>query len=165
MEKSKIIFNSSPLINLSKIEKLELVEKLFGKIIIPEAVFNELIKDASSKKGSREIKDLINKGVVEVRKVEDENIIKSFRKDLDHGEAEVITLALEINADLIIIDEIEARRVAEIYNLKKTGFIGLLIKAYNKKYIDNFKELLDLAIQKGFWINKNLYKNIINKFE
>ena len=164
MGQNKVICNSSPLINLSKVGKLSILQKLFRTIIIPVAVYNELINDVAEKEGSNEIAELIKNKVIIIKEVNDKNLVKALRNDLDYGESEVIALALEIGADLLIIDELDARKKAELYNLPKTGFIGLLIKAHSLKYIDNFIELLDIAIEKGFWINRKLYQRIINDF-
>ncbi len=62
---------------------------------------------------------------------------------------------------MIIIDEIDARRIAELHNIKKVGFLGILIKAKQQQLLENVKDVLDLAISKGFWINKALYNTII----
>lgn len=160
MENQVIISNSSPLINLSKINKLGLIGKLFKKIIIPEAVYNELIVQGSAKSGSKRIKELIEAGIIEVKKAENLNFVKALEKDLDYGESEVIALALEMNAELIILDEADARRIAALYNLRKVGFIGILLKSQNEGFINNAIELLDLAIEKGFWINRKLYTKL-----
>lgn len=161
MEKAKIVSNSSPLIILSKINYLHLLEKLFGEIIIPKAVYNEVIQDSKSKKGSKEILELINSGTIQIKQVKNINLVKSFRRDLDYGEAEVIALALEINAGLVLIDETDARNIADIYHLAKTGFIGILIKAHKKGLISNIQSILDLAINEGFWINRKLYHKLL----
>ena len=160
MENQVIISNSSPLINLSKINKLGIIEKLFKRIIIPEAVYKELIIQGSAKIESNKIKKLIEIGIIEVKKVKNINFVKALEKDLDFGESEVIALALELNSDLIILDETDARRNADLFNLRKVGFIGILLKAQNDGFIDNADELLDLAIEKGFWINRNLYSKL-----
>ena len=165
MENKIIICNSSPLINLSKINRLDLLKLLFNKVIIPNAVYNELFIDHKQSFGKNEINDLILDGTIEIKKVSDINLVKALREDLDYGESEVIALALEEKADIVIIDELEARKKADLFYLNKTGFIGLLIKAHKLNHIKNFIELLDLAIEKGFWINKNLYNRIIKDFE
>ncbi len=164
MGQIKVICNSSPLINLSKINKLDILKKLFKTIIIPVAVYNELVNDVVEKKGQNKIAKLIEEKTIVVKEVSDKNLVKALREDLDYGESEVIALALEIGADLVILDELDARKKAELYNLQKTGFIGLLIKAHSLKYIGNFIELLDDAIEKGFWINRKLYQRIKNDF-
>lgn len=160
---SVVVSNSSPIINLSKIDCLFLLEKIFKKIIIPHAVYDELVVKGSEKEFSDKIESLIDNKVLIVNEVKDKPLVKALNKDLDSGESEAIALAIEKNADLIILDEIEAREIASIYNINKTGFIGVLIKAKEMNLIKSIKKYLDLAIQKGFWINETLYEKIIHQ--
>lgn len=73
MQSAKIISNSSPLINLSKIEKLDLIEKLYSKVFIPHAVFEELILQGKAKSEIEGIMELIEKNILEVREVKNIN--------------------------------------------------------------------------------------------
>jgi len=161
-----VIFNSSPLINLSKLGKLGIIEKLFENVIVPRAVYNEIIVNGSGKEWQSDLENLFKLKIINIVDVKDKNLVKALRLEIDYGESEVIALALETNADLIILDEVDARKVAEMYDLKKNGFIGLLIKAKNKGIIEeNLKDIIDESIKKGFWINKKLYNKIIKHLE
>jgi predicted nucleic acid-binding protein len=159
----KIVSNASPIINLSKINKLDLIEKLYQKIIIPEAVFKELIVKGHDKENIPAIRSLIDNNIIDVQEVKSNALVRALERDLDPGESEAIALAAEINAELVILDERDARETAEIYNLKKIGFIGILMKAKQEGFIDSVKKYLDQAIEKGFWINELLYHSIIKK--
>ena len=64
---------------------------------------------------------------------------------------------------MVIVDEIDARRIAELHNIRKIGFLGILIKAKNQHLIENVKDVLDMAISKGFWISRALYNTIITQ--
>lgn len=150
MDLVKVVSNSSPLINLSKINKLDLLEKLYGKILIPNAVYEELILKGEFQEDIEKISYLIKRNIIEIKNVKDSHFVKALRKDLDRGESEVIALAIEENASLVIIDEVDARRIAEFHELNKTGFIGILLKAKKNGYIDDVIRLLDLAIERGF---------------
>ncbi len=161
---SKIIFNSSPLINLAKINSLNLIEELFGQIIIPPAVRIEVIEQARDKdESSADIKELIDNNIIEIKEVKNQTLVRSFQTYLDFGESEVIALALEINAELIVIDEMEARETADNLNLNKTGFLGIIIKAHNNDIIDSGIDLVDSAIEQGFYISDNLYDKLVQK--
>lgn len=158
-----VIFNSSPLINLAKLNRLDLIDKMYGSIIIPQAVYDELVVNGKQRKGAKEIKTLVSQDIIDIKEVIDREIVKVINKDLDYGESEVIALALQLDSDLVIIDESEARDVADIYNLNKSGFIGILIKASNEGYINSVKKYLDLAIEKGFRISNNLYEMVLEQ--
>ena len=165
MEKNKtVIFNSSPLINLSHVGLLHLLRKLFTEIFIPEAVFKEVVIEGRKKEDVKEIEKLINDNVIKKIEVKEKELVKAFNKDLDLGESEVIALALNIKSDLVVIDENDARNIAKIYGLKMTGFIGLLIKAFEREYIDSVMLYLDLAIDKGFRIDSKLYNYIDERY-
>ena len=78
---------------------------------------------------------------------------------LDEGEAEVIVLAQEIKADLVIIDEDKARKIAKLNNLKCTGTIGVLLDAKREGKIFQLKPFLDRLIAEGIYISDYLYNN------
>ena len=160
---SKVIFNSSPLINLAKTNSLYLIEELFGQVIIPSAVRTEVIDQARDKDESSGIEKLIENNIIVTKEVENQTVVKTLRSHLDFGESEVIALALEINADLVVIDEMEARETADNLDINKTGFLGIIIKAHNKDIIDSGIDLIDSAIEQGFYISNSLYDILVKR--
>ena len=162
-----IIFDSSPLINLAKISRLDLIKAIYNHIIIPEAVYDEVVINGLelARDGANKIKNLVDERVIEVKKVENRNLVKAFNLDLDYSESEVLALAIEIEADLVILDESEARHVANKFEISKTGFIGILIKADRLGMVESSRELLDDIIAKGFRIDETLYKKVIKILE
>ncbi len=163
MEKKKrikVICNSSPIIGLAKVDRLDIIEKLYEEIIVPEAVFDELITKGRDKDKTTEINELIDQNIVIVQKVNNRELIRALRKDLDYGESEVIALAIELQADLVILDEKDARDLAEFHHLKKVGLLGILIRAKERGLIQSVKEYMDKLIKAGFRIDENLYELI-----
>ena len=160
-----VVFNSSPLINLSKINSLDLIKKIYKQILIPNAVYDEVVIKGTNKYKIYKIEELIRNQTIKIVAVNNQEIIKIFAKDLDYGESEVLALALQLKADLVVIDETDARNIADIYNLNKTGFIGILIKAHEVGYTDSVTRYLDLAIKKGFRINSKLYDYVNKRFD
>jgi len=162
-----VIFNSSPLINLARIGRLDLIKAIYRCVIIPEAVYNEVVIAGLdfARDGASEVERLIVEDVIEVKEVENRNLVKAFNFELDYGESEVLALAIEIEADLVILDEAEARRVADKFDIDKTGFIGILIKADKLGLIESGRELLDDVIAKGFRIDEALYKRVVEILE
>ena len=162
MEKAdKVIFNSSPLINLAKADILDILFNLFEQIIIPEAVYNEVVLEGKNKEGTDKISELIEKNQITIKQVSNTPLVTALNKHLDLGEAEAITLTLDCKANLLVLDEKEARNYALIYDISITGFIGILIRAKNKGVINEVKHYLDLIISKGFYIKESLYNEIL----
>ena len=82
--------------------------------------------------------------------------------ELDVGEAEAIALAVEIQADQVLIDERRGRLVAARFNLRCTGILGILVEAKSQGLIAEVKPLLDALVNEaGFWIAKPLYNSVL----
>ncbi len=86
---------------------------------------------------------------------------KTYFFDLDDGEAEVLILAKEQNADMVILDEIMGRRYAQQLNLPLTGTIGILLKSKEMGFISSLKDLLEELSEKGTWLNPKLVSKIL----
>lgn len=162
MPPNRVISNASPLINLSLVNKLSLLNKIFEEIIIPPSVYHEVVEQGKTRPGALEVKAYCEDKKIQIKKTTNLNLVKSLKFDLDDGESEAIALGLEIPDVTILLDEADARNVANKFNLKVTGFIGILLKAKKEGLITNFQELLDLAISKGFRINPELYRKVLN---
>ena len=119
----KIISNTTPINSLLKIGKLNLLKELYGKIIIPFAVYQE-IEEGIDKPYYHDLTEI---DWIEIVKINNPKSREYFL-DLDKGEAEVLILSKEQNADLVIIDEIMRRRYAKQLELSLTGTIGVLLK-------------------------------------
>jgi len=153
-----VISNSSTLMHLAAIGRLPLLKEFYGKIVIPPAVWKEVVEEGMGRIGVTDVKQARQEGWIEVISPTDKPLIRLLKRDLDEGEAEVITLAIEQKADVVFRDESDARRIAELYGLVKTGVIGLLIKARKEGRIESLKkELNTLRDKAGFWFNEKLY--------
>jgi predicted nucleic acid-binding protein len=147
----KVISNTTPIISLMKINKLFLLKELYQKIIIPSAVFEE-IENGKDKPFYQNLKKF---DWIQIHKIKNQPSIK-YIFDLDKGEAEVLILADEIQADLIIMDEVMGRRYAKQLEFRLTGTIGILLKAKELGLITSLKEHIDELIEKGTWLSPSL---------
>ncbi len=152
----KIVSNTTPIITLLTISKLELLQQIYGEIIIPKGVYEEIEQG----KDKPFYTDLSKFEWIIIKSIKDREPIK-YLTDLDKGEAEVIVLANELQADLVIIDERLGREFAEYFNLKVTGTIGVLLKAKELGFIEEIKPLINQMIDRGIWINKKLIDRIL----
>jgi predicted nucleic acid-binding protein len=154
-----VISNTSPITNLAGIGQLDLLRQLYGTVTIPQAVYQEMVGLGTTVPGTLEVQTL---PWIIVQPVTDLNQVKTFRTILDQGEAEAIVLAMELNAELLIIDERPGRAIAAEYGLKITGVLGVLLEAKRQGIIVSVKPLMDQLInQVEFWIDKQLYKIVL----
>jgi len=154
----KVVSNSSSLIHLAKIGKLELLSEYFQTITIPEAVFRECVLDA---KGREEVELIKRADWLKVSQVNDKKLVKLLQYSIDDGESEAIALALETGADLILLDDSDAREKARLYGLKMTGTIGILLRAKMEGKIGSLREYLKKLKGTGFWIGDDLETSVL----
>ena len=154
----KIVSDTTPVISLLKIHRLELLYQLYSKIFIPPAVFNE-VEAGKTKKFYR---DLSKIHWIEIYKIKDKQAGNSL-KELDDGEAEAIIAAKELNADLILLDEKLGRFHAKRSGLNVSGTIGVLMKAKKAGLIKALKPLLLDLIDEDVWISNKLMTQILSK--
>lgn len=153
-----VVSNSSPLIGLSAIGKLELLETLYQTIYIPESVYEE-ITQSENRIGANEIK---NAAWIEIKKVSPQKINNlSAKFGLGKGEVSALILASELNADLLIIDDLKARKNAQTQKQAIIGILGILLLAKSQNLISEVRRPLDDLIDFGYWISPNLYRKII----
>jgi len=139
-----------------KLNKLHLLKELYGEIIIPFAVYLEI----EAGKDKAFYKDLSTYDWIKINRIEDSSTTE-YLFDLDDGEAEVLILAREIEADLVLLDETLGRRYAKQLNLRLTGTMGVLLKAKSMGLIPSLKTLLTELTEKGTWLNSKLISKVL----
>lgn len=156
----RVVSNSSPLINLAIIGKLDLLETFFSTVWIPNAVWHECVIEGSGKPGVDVIKEA---NFLRRSESRDTALIRLLQRELDAGESAALALAIEMQADLILLDERDARNIADIYELKVTGVLGILLRAKREGYITSMRAYLDqLRQEAGFWLDEALHKRILD---
>lgn len=149
----KVVVNTTPLIALSHVGQLSILKKLYGEIIIPEAVYRELSVKADSvcKKAVDSSLDWIR-----VDKIKNQMAKDMYKTQLHDGEVEVMILSKEIAADVVIIDDANAKKHAKYLELPVTGTLGVLIKARQEGYVDELKPILQQMMENGIYISRSL---------
>ena len=150
----KVVVNSTPIIALSEIGRLGILKDLYGEIIIPNAVRNEVTaKDPRRLDGHDWVRDtaITNLAAKEM-----------FTSALHDGEVEVMLLAKEVGAALVIIDDGLARRHAKYLGLTITGTIGVLLRAKSAGVITEVTPILDDLIKNEFYISDEVYREVLS---
>ena len=154
----KVIANSTPLISLGKINQFYLLKALYHEICIPGEVFREI----SAKDDA--IKSLVvnNGDWIKVRNVANPGDRKMYSAALHGGEVEVLILAQEIGADLVIFDDLKARKTALYLGIPLTGTIGVLIKAKKQGLIPCVMPLVDKLEKNNIYVDSWL-RDVVRK--
>jgi uncharacterized protein len=156
-----VVSNTSPLTSLAAISHFELLRKLFGEIHIAQGVWEELNKGGRRHPGSHEVESA---SWVQRCEVSDQNLVVVLQRDLDRGEAETIALAIEQKAEIVLLDEQEARRAAIRLGLRPLGVLGVLLQAKQLGEIDEIRSRLDaLRHQAGFFLGERLYQQVLEQ--
>jgi predicted nucleic acid-binding protein len=154
-----IVSDTSPLSNLFMIGKLDILEKLYDKIIIPGAVMDELLE---LEKRGIDLSPITFATWIEIVSIQKRESVNKLLDDLDLGEAEAIILAESLHADWLLIDETKGRNIARLHGLRIVGLLGILLLAKEKGVILHIKDLLDDLIKKAkFRVSDELYQKMI----
>ena len=131
-----IISDTTPIISLIKINRLDLLEKLFVEVLIPNAVFKEL---TTNNLFTNEAEIVKKSSFLKVSSVQNQKSLQLLQavSGLDDGESEAIILADELKSNILLMDERKGRKVAQKLGIKITGTIGILIQAYNEGMISD----------------------------
>jgi predicted nucleic acid-binding protein len=153
-----VVSDTSPVLNLAIIGRLELLHTLFDQVLIPAAVHAEL--RATMRPPDHANLDRLP--WIVVVSPADRHRVEELSADLDLGEAEAIVLALERKADLLLVDERRGRRTAAALGLTLTGLLGVIAQAKRMGAISAAKPVLDDLINTAhFWIGSALYAEVL----
>ena len=158
----RIVFNTSPLIFLTKLDYLEKALSLFDDIFVPEAVVEEIA--ARDDEVNSKINQLIVSSDFQIKQTSLKNLKNALSNKLGRGEAEAIALAVELNVDFAILDDSGARKQALSLGLNVKGTLGIIKKLAESKRItiqDSnllYRKLHDM----GFWVDENIFNDILN---
>lgn len=153
-----IVSDTTPISELAKVDHLDLLPKLFGKVVIPQGVFDEL--QVGEHPAAKLVHDL---PWLEVVMVDNQQLVRELQQSfkLDLGESEAIALAEEISASGLLIDERAARKVAMARKLPLIGTVGILLLGKRRGLLDSVKDILDEMQAQGMRISERLYVQVL----
>jgi predicted nucleic acid-binding protein len=156
-----VVSDTSPVLNLAVIGRLEFLRQQFGPVWLPQAVIDEL-RSEQDLPGSAAVLEALHAGWLVLEPVADPVRVALLQRDLDRGEAEAIALALQKHADWLLLDERDGRRVAKSLGLQVTGVLGILLQARLKGQLPSLREAMDqLRDLADFRIGAALYAELL----
>jgi len=159
-----VVVNSSVVIALAEINLLNILVSLYEEVIVPRAVYKEVVVKGRGKPGSQELEVLVQRNRARLLAPRYSAVVKALHDPLGLGEAEAIAVALEQNC-MVALDDRIARSKARTMGLKIIGTLGLLRKAYDKGLIgkNTLTQALQQLKQHGFRISDNIMREVIGK--
>jgi len=155
----RVIVNSTPLIVLCNIGKLEILKELYKEIVIPQAVYEEVTVKRDSA-----CRQIISADWIHVEQIKDQSDKKMYKAKLHAGEVEVMILAQEgERADLVVIDDNAAKKTAKYLGLAVTGTVGILLKAKKSGIIKEIRPVLETMKAEGFYISESVEQMILGQ--
>ena len=129
-------------------------------MLIPDAVYAELTTGDGAQPGGTEVQTF---PWIVTKTVTNQAIVTALQMELDPGEAAAIALAVELKADLLLLDERRGRAVATRFGRRFVGLLGVIIEAQQRGYLTAVKLILeDLVTKAGFWVSPQLYIRVLD---
>jgi uncharacterized protein len=154
-----VISDASPLIALAAIKKLDLLRALYSELVIPAAVYDEITAVRPTDPGANDVREA---EWIQVRSVKNRALVEALTLELDAGEAEAIALAVELDADLLLMDERRGRIAATRLGCRVVGVLGLVIEAKAAGILPAVRPVVDaLTTDAGFRISQALLEKVL----
>jgi predicted nucleic acid-binding protein len=156
----KVVFNSSPLIFLSRLDFLDLFLETEAQFLLPKSVQEEI--SAKQDKSSSDINALISENKLLVQEVQLVSLAHRLNERLGIGESEAITLAVELQSDYIILDDFAARREAIRLGLNVKGTLAVIRKLQieGKISISDVDRLYQNLREVNFRVKREIFDSI-----
>jgi len=151
-----VVSDTSPLVNLAAVGQLELLHLLYGKVLLPQVVRQEV--EAGVRKMPTNAA-VLSAPWLETRSVQNQSLVTRLMIEIDLGEAEAIVLATEAKASFVLMDDQDGRHVAKREGVRTVGLIGVLVEAKKAGCLTAIRPVLDqLRTKVDFWMSDRLYE-------
>ncbi|MBW8878374.1 MAG: DUF3368 domain-containing protein [Acidobacteria bacterium] len=154
-----VVCNTSPLLYLHQVGRLDLLRDLYGRVQIPTAVRTEL--EAGAERGVS-VPDVKGTEWLDVRPLPGSSLLPVV-VDLGAGEAEAIALALAAPGSLLILDDALGRRIARLNSLTCTGTLGVLIKAKQQGLLPLVSPVIEELRHTTMYLPPLLIRNVLKE--
>jgi uncharacterized protein len=158
-----VVSNTSPILNLAIIERLDLLRRQFDQVVIPDAVREEL-RPETDFPGSAAVRGALEAGWLQMSTLATPRLAQVLQLGLDRGESEAIALAIELEARLLLLDEKDARSKAKSLGLEPVGVLGVLLRAKRAGDLPVIApELERLRREAGFYVADELVVQVLSE--
>ena len=151
-----VVADAGPIIYLSAVGRLDLLPALYGRVIVPRLVFNEVVIAGDQLPGSAELAGASWVDVVEPDPAD--AVFLALREELDPGESAALSHAVRRGADLVLVDDRKARIAAKRLGVTSRSTLGILIEAKRKAVLDRIAPVLDELVKAGIWLSPSLIR-------
>jgi len=158
-----VVSDTTPLIGLASIGRLNILQELFGEVYIPQAVYDESVIHGRAEGSAKQ--DVDNSDWIHVAQVQDRLAVNILLDEMDLGEVETIILAGEMKADWVLMDEKKGRRKLTQLEIPKIGTIGILLKAKQIGLISNLKREIESLQKTGFSVSQMVIDEVLKVAE
>lgn len=155
-----VVSNAGPLIALAKIGRFDLLQRIFGRLLVPQAVYDEVVIAGSGRPGSDETQQALGDWIA-MATVRNTAVARSLVTKLGQGESEAIALAVELSAGMVLLDDGKARTVAEFMGLHVSGTVGVLVQAHRVSLLADLRQALDELCANGFRMSDEVYRKAL----
>jgi len=158
-----VVSDSSPLIALAKIDAFDLLQKLYGTLMISTEVYDEVVIAGAGLAGAGETS---KSSWIEVRNIRNHADLEATQVQFGLGAGELSTLLLagEIRADLIVLDDLAARKLAQKQGFRVQGSVAILEACFRKGYLADLRQAYLQLTQRGVYLNRQLLDLSLSSF-
>lgn len=155
------VADAGPLIALAKIERFHLLRQLFDKVVVPQAVWNEVVVSGEGRPASDQAVAAQEQGWLVRRFVEDALAVDILRSTLGAGESQAIVLAQQLAADWLLLDDDLARSEAANLGVRVKGTVGVLLAADAADLLEDIQVDLDRLRARGVWLSDRVCDAVV----
>ena len=152
-----LIADTGPILSFARAHRLEVLHAVVGTLVIPEAVYEEIVMSGAGRPGADEVRQA---AWITQERVSDRAFVDQLPPSLNIGEREVLALARE-RGGVVLMDDHDARRVAHEQGIASIGSLRILAEAKQRGIIFAVKPLLDALMATGTYLSDTLYRSFL----
>jgi predicted nucleic acid-binding protein len=152
------VADASFLIGIALMDLMSVLEDVIGHLYVAPAVWQEVVAEGAGKPGAEQVG---RAGFIERRPILNRARLEGLKSSLGPGEAETLILAEELGCNVVLIDDLAARKAADQAGLHPIGVLGFLLEAKRRRKIVEIKPLIDKLVTHGFRLGAALIQQVL----